>query len=1301
MELKFNDFFDGPISTVAKQIKPLIGYSPSTFELNVEGLDNKKIKSLVNNKSKEIAKKMVKVEVFFSLISEINLDLNEQLNRDKKDDKDNNENENKQDKIILCKTVNDFHNILFSSRPRYWHHLSHEGKVLEQRMRIWFESWGYKVQLSLDLIEYFTILDKLLRINAESKRGFFGEEDHFSLVLDSKEIRNKIENIDIEDILNTKVFSSEGIYLLYRKSFSQDEKKSDDSTIQEISDDSRYVIYRALSLKNARDIYKEEDNEIVIPAKQDIENLLTGKNDASLVIKTTIGEFYIKNNLKFLKPSFKELLDGFAPVDIEERDKKSIKISIDELCESARELEIDLPEELKFREENIKNIDFIEIKNKEKTNELIFDGFTNFVGMVNTGKTNLMVVLAYALAKRGLKTCLVLRDNQDGFEQLENLNKTNKVKAVALVGSSSKPEHSKKIISSNSSKIKKSKQLKDSENILDRINDKRLEYGTYSCPLKTFFDNKNDSKNSIYSSDNPRDKVLCNNISLRLKINDKKHEDKYKFVDKKIICPFAKKCDSLKTNEYIPDGDIFITNMASFVLTKTSKLDFKNPQRISEFANKVCDLVLIDEADAMQLNLDNSHISSSPIYNNKAKPSILEELKDYEEVIRGNVEYFREHTKLLNRLSKTKVTAFEILDKFIQNKIPGYFKNGPIVSNKVFNTLSFVLGRNPEVLENYVKSLNGVKIEYMNQDETDEEKEYLKKLNTFFKHINELIYRDSSDGLTICEHSFRTTNQEEYKKYRVWFTYVDVIGDIYNSKYSLEEIFEELMENNNIVNPTTKSYITKEPKAKELVIELISLAILLAKIEGDLHKITSATGYVRSTLYNITNKDVDSVPVQNNFIKDYKGLTSRCPLGLYFGLKYNKENKYLEMISWQGIGREMLYLYPELWKYKDNNKNSGTNLAVFSGTSFMPKSPLYHIEKDVNYLMKSNSESVVNVEYSYSPIIKDDGTVVINSGKNKNNPKIANGIYMDIAQGLTKNNSEGVSMLREYLDKYTFKNRRRILVSVGNYLDALRLASFLYDYNNDDSIEIATLYKEGIEGDSIYNLPKERRLTRDKIKDIKNTKFNVVVVPQSAIQRGINMLQKDIEIKSNNDGIAFEETKIMASFSGILKTNRDYQVPNENLYAVARVSHVLEQKKQELLKTPLTSDYSLREEVNILFKEAESTYKKYYSTKFFAELEEKERDMIIGDSMVEDIQFSGRTVRGNVGTYIVLLDGAFFRNTNKGEIDDETTSTIVAMKKMCDKLKTDSDNKFIMDSLYGPFLDGIDKLITNVKEGKK
>jgi hypothetical protein len=222
------------------------------------------------------------------------------------------------------------------------------------------------------------------------------------------------------------------------------------------------------------------------------------------------------------------------------------------------------------------------------------------------------------------------------------------------------------------------------------------------------------------------------------------------------------------------------------------------------------------------------------------------------------------------------------------------------------------------------------------------------------------------------------------------------------------------------------------------------------------------------------------------------------------------------------------------------------------------------------------------------------------------------------------------------------------------------------------------------------SLPSENRLRRQSIKNIEDTPFNIVVVPQTALQRGINMVGFDTSSDITGG-------KKVASFSCILKTNRDYQIPNSNEYAVARVNHKLNKLLNKATEN-MDSSYDLNKFVKNTIGSLNRIYDEYYITKYFADLSEEEREMIIADLCVEDFQFIGRIIRGDSDACVIMADAAFFRSyTKDGTRDTEKTSTIVAIKWLMERLKEKSEeDAFIINELYSPFLNGMYEMLDDI-----
>lgn len=1230
----------------------------------------------------KIATSIVEVEVAFQMIKLIQDDFNKHAIRE------NTPGVNSDEYIKLVENVQDIPNLFYTHKLSYWHHLSDEGKVVDARLKHWFPDWGYKDSICRKLTTYFSIINAINLYSLKSEREFIHS-------VDCQKFLNLINVASPDIFLNMELFDKKGIDVQKYTSLDFEDENISQYVCTPCD---RYELYEKTILRRMKKRSNFVENEVkelkkIVKKinKKDKKGNVDKKSISKyeFVIKTSCGEFII-NDISLYESfanNYDDIINNLE--DIKEtvvKNKQQVNLSIKELMESAKELD-------KCSGENrfasvLSDLEFVNPSTRKTEDIVEFKDVTNFAGMVNTGKTTFMLIVANALAKKGLKTALVLRDNEDVFSQVLQLNKNKNNKAVPLVGSSGKVEHLKKTAKSAVSA------QNDGYLSMDFMNSYIHKYGTCTCPLKALIKNDTNSQNeNVFNILNNNNRLLCSSIELK---------GKDSLNGKKVSCPFIYKCDSMRPYSEIHNANIYITNTHSFIQTKLNKYFVQDEPRVSRYIYDTCDLVLKDESDAVQFIMDSLFTNSTVIYNNPQTLSILEKINEYRSMIRGKATDFKKQRKLLNRMDETRIVAEELLDKLHEGRIPSLITSGPMTSKKVYNALAWMLVKE----DNYIKGIeqrnrSRKKLDYLDASDDDfkiDEDKY-KELVNKFKEIGKLIYGDAKTGFTANKKNYREENPEVFKKYSVFLSYLDSLTVTNNAEIKLKDCVSNILNDSlsngePLGNKPTIELIKNDENINRMFSDILGFAMELTKLEGDFIEMMSISSSVKSGIYSITKRDIEEIPAMKRFVKDYHSVLPKCPLGLFFGLTYDKNTKSLQMISWDNVGRYVMYEFDNLWSYLENDLEKGINVGLFSGTSFMPTSPLYHIDIPPKYLMRTKCDKKVNVVQEYLPEKYDNGSFIYNSGINKSDENVANKIYRSLAESLCSKYHGEKTKLTYYLKQYTKPGRERIMVSVGNYMDALRFANYIYECSQacgDTNIKVACLTNEDTEKHMHdYNIPNSCGIRRESIKNIELTEFNIVVVPKKALERGINMVQDDIFFKKD------EKTgKKVASFSCILKTNRDYQVPGSHEYAVARVNHELMKALKSVKNNKIKPNYSLSKEVEKLFSKLESTYSEYYKTKYFSGLSDTERAMMIGDLCVEDFQFIGRVIRGDSDAIIINVDASFFRNLSKeGSKDTEKTSTIVAVKWMMEKIKSESkESEFLVNELYGPFLDGLDNLI--------
>lgn len=1232
------------------------------YKLNICS-DKKEINAMALN--------IVEVEVLFSMVDFINKDFINEMT------KMNNQNEETQKPLVG--KLSDIRNLLYLNRLPHWNYLSFKGKVCNARLYKWFLQYSSNSVL-IDRVHNYFDISKQVKLASNNMISFV------PLITNEKYIDRMNTEVK-ENILNLSLFTNNGCELDIFENYLVQENISCPLN--------RLEIYKVMITKklNPEPIFakneikkikrvvfdkKEDDTPIKRRNRKESNTKDNNFSHKEFKVKTSVGEFFINEEFRStIADNYKYVIEKLESIQcVEKRDKVTINVTLDELRNAAKILDNKLGES-RFTDV-LNTMDFIDPKTQSRRTTLTFDGLCNMIGMVNTGKTTFMVISAVALIKKGYKVGLVLRDNDDAFQQYKALlSDVDGILPVPILGQSSKKTQAGKVLTQN---IENSKDLEEANIFKDTL----YEFVTYTCPLKASLIDYPDDNKDVFSSLNDREDLLCNSFYCN---------------DEKITCPFVYNCDSVLSNERILDGNVFLTNSYSFAQTSINKYFVEGERRISEFLYDSCDLVLFDESDIVQFIDDSSFVSNSSVYNDDRNPSIIENIDSYFQSSQGNAMFYAQSIDLLNGLSVTRMNAFNILKMLTSNMVPSTISKSPINSKSIYGFLSWLLVREVDCIKTIAKStvnLNLKDVKDFSDENFDMNNDNYKLLVTEFKNIANYIYSEyKKEFIGNTTPLFDSLSLYSKDTYGMFSFYLNLTtNQPSKSRIILEAECLKYIFDTKLCNDSVVEIIKENQNIKNMVLDILSFALILNRLECDLMQIMNNAPLIQSTLYKISDSNIEDIPAIKGYIKDYKDVLSKCPLDMSIGLKYDKEQQTLSSVVWSNVGRELIYNYSDLWKYVRGDENSGVNIALLSGTSYMPSSPLYHIEKPVNYLIRTKKDKNIDIKFLFAPEKDENGQYIYNSGINKSTNGNGFTIYKNFAKAFCRPFKNNPTKLDFYLKEYTKPGRNRMLISVGTYEHALMLANYIYEiveHIQDSNVKVACLIRDNETNTSDnLSLPNENRLKRQSIKDIENTPFNIVVVPQTALQRGINMVGYDItsEISSG---------KKVASFSCVLKTNRDYQIPNSNEYAVARVHHKLNKLLKEATEK-MDISYDLDKFVKNSICSLNTLYDEYYTTKYFADLSEEEREMIIADLCVEDFQFIGRIIRGDSDACVIMADASFFRAyTKDGSIDTEKTSTIVAIKWLMERLKEkDAETAFIIEELYSPFLNGIYEMLNNM-----
>lgn len=290
-------------------------------------------------------------------------------------------------------------------------------------------------------------------------------------------------------------------------------------------------------------------------------NQLKEVNDSKRKIQVAgKGKYSFYLNGKICNIVFEEKYGSNDLVVQSKKQRKPIEISIDELLQTAYEMNKQLPGDHCYdnlKKNTIKEVvdNRVEPCTKFKINQMV-----NMIGMVGAGKTTFMKVLSVYASKKHIKTVLVLNTNKDVFDMYSYFKKMN-LNVVPLIGMSKREEYIASLLDEHSL-------------FLDEDISKYL---TNICLLEG--SNASELVNLRYG-DEPCFKLKRDNNSY--------------------ACPFYDVCPTMAMHRDAKDADIIVTTVAGIAAIRTGKNHGLFLKEVIEQA----DIVLFDECDSVQVALD-------------------------------------------------------------------------------------------------------------------------------------------------------------------------------------------------------------------------------------------------------------------------------------------------------------------------------------------------------------------------------------------------------------------------------------------------------------------------------------------------------------------------------------------------------------------------------------------------------------------------------------------------------------------------------------------------------------------------
>ena len=243
--------------------------------------------------------------------------------------------------------------------------------------------------------------------------------------------------------------------------------------------------------------------------------------------------------------------------------RKKISVSTDELLASAAEMAEKKPDDYCYSILKSNTLKAVTEGNVKSANRLEIDKITNLVGMVGSGKSTLMKVLSYHLAKADKKVVLVLDTVSSVLEMCSYLSQFG-VSVSPVIGRSGREKYIDQV-------------AKAQEKYLQNEYSKYL---TAPCIIDGMAKNKSDKSSAPMFGNEP-----CSSL-----MKNKKHYN----------CPYMDICPAVRMYRDVYTSNVIVTTvqgLAAIRLLGDNKL-------FLEYVLEQADLVIFDECDKVQKTLD-------------------------------------------------------------------------------------------------------------------------------------------------------------------------------------------------------------------------------------------------------------------------------------------------------------------------------------------------------------------------------------------------------------------------------------------------------------------------------------------------------------------------------------------------------------------------------------------------------------------------------------------------------------------------------------------------------------------------
>jgi hypothetical protein len=424
--------------------------------------------------------------------------------------------------------------------------------------------------------------------------------------------------------------------------------------------------------------------------------------------------------------------------------------------------------------------------------------------------------------------------------------------------------------------------------------------------------------------------------------------------------------------------------------------------------------------------------------------------------------------------------------------------------------------------------------------------------------------------------------------------------------------------------------------------------------------------------------------------RDYEPIIPESPMGNVLGFQFQlgESNRYgdqsgeLRFFRCNGVGRELLL---ELANLPAVDHRPGPNVLLMSATSWAGTSSRYHLHASVGAVLRPPDEEVdaiLRTEFRKEFLFWPGSTTPLRlSGSDPDRrPHVLTQMLHQLAVP-DRSLANATSMLDVELAEIDDPERRRILLLVGSYVEARRAAEYLNTIP-EWSGRVTLLVSDDADLDDAWTTlpsdPSVKTLRRGDIARFARTGGELLVAPLLAVERGHNIVVPGGK----------------AAIGSVYFLARPHPRPDDIALAIQAINdwavRQVRGSGREFYRAALEA--GTPDLAGLTFRrEARRKWNRYLTRQLsWSSLPDEEKISFTWDQLVVMWQVIGRLVRGGVPARVVFVDAAFSpQEAGLNAIDTPATSLLASMRAILDPYFTDDSSvpdidRSLVKALYEP-----------------